>query len=328
MIKRSAAVLLSILMCLALLTPVRAEAASGTEAPSLLLSAADKLSGPSYDDYLREHGDPAGQLPDREIVIDAASVLPGEASYITSYAGRDAVLYWDAPDSACRWNFTAEEAGYYQLAFTFAGISDKSYDIIVDLKLDGKVPYENTENLKLRRTFLDETYFGPEDNAFDTNLKGDELMPTVVEQIEWQTQTAMDAKSFYSDPLLYYLSEGTHEIELTLKEEAFALASLTFEPRKAEKLRCRESGLGCLRRCRYERQASLVRSGKELLQERRHPFCHLRHRLRARDPGQRREHLLQHDRQEHLEGDRPGDQLGIRGAGKRLLPSGFQGQAV
>ena len=227
MIKRIAAVFLSIVMSLTLLSPVRAEAL-GAEDASLLLSAAPVSSGPSYDDYLKEHGNPAGKLPSAEITISAADVLPGDAAFITSYAGRDAVLYLDVPESSCRWNFSVEEAGYYQLAFTFAGISDKSYDIIVDLKLDGEVPYENTENLKLRRTFLDETYLGPDDNNFRTNLKGDELMPSVIEQIEWQTQTAMDAKSLYSDPLLYYLDKGTHEIELTLKEEAFALSSMTF----------------------------------------------------------------------------------------------------
>ena len=215
-------------MGLSLLTPVSAEAASGPEGASLLLSEAAPSSLPSYDSYLEEHGSPEGQLPDAEIVIPAADVLPGEEAFLTSYAGRDAVIYWDTPDTSCRWVFTAEKAGYYQLAFTFAGVTDKNYDVIVDLKLDGAVPYENTENLKLRRTFLDETYFSMTDNAFATNLNGDELMPTVVEQLEWQTQTAMDAKSFYSDPLLYYLSEGTHELELILKEEAFALDSLTF----------------------------------------------------------------------------------------------------
>ncbi|MBP5295141.1 MAG: hypothetical protein J6Y95_05410, partial [Lachnospiraceae bacterium] len=63
----------------------------------------------------------------------------------------------------------------------------------------------------------------------------DELMPALQEQFDWQTVTASDPKFQYPGPIYYYLTEGVHEVTLTLREEAFALQSFTFSNQEGAK---------------------------------------------------------------------------------------------
>ncbi len=185
----------------------------------------------SYGAYLAEHGAVTqDNHPDRTITIDACNYASMEDcnAYLTSYMGIDACLYWDEARGMVTWNFTVQEAGYYNLALDYCAISGKNYDIVIDLYLDGQIPYTNVQNINLHRLFADETYFDLDDNAFSVNSKGDELRPSLIEQLIWQTQTVTDAKGQYTGAMYFYLTEGEHTLSLALKEECFVLRSLSF----------------------------------------------------------------------------------------------------
>lgn len=199
-------------------------AAPSSDRVSDVLQTADRSS---YGAYLSAHGDPSAQTPDARIELFAQDALETDA-FLTDYLGKSGVLYWDTQETAYSWKFTAEQAGYYRLALTYAGIAGKHYDITLDVLLDGAVPYTNTQGVKLHRLFLDETYVGMNDNVFRTNIKGDEIMPSLVEQYEWQTQLLYDSQSAYSEPLYYWLDAGEHTLTLRLKDESLALASAVF----------------------------------------------------------------------------------------------------
>ena len=205
--------------------PVSA-AGEDTSAPELSVTP----SG-SYGAYLAEHGQPSGEnRPDDEIVIDAAQFVSMEdcQAYLTSYMGQDNVLYWDKEGGTVTWKFRVEQEGYYQMAITYCAIAGKNYDMVMDVYLDGQIPYSNAQNINLHRKFIDETYFGLDDNAFETNLNGDELRPNLVEQFDWQIQTVTDAKSQYPGPLYFYLTKGEHTVSLGLDEEYLAIRAITF----------------------------------------------------------------------------------------------------
>lgn len=180
-----------------------------------------------YAAYLNEHGDPAGQTPIERIVLPASDALETDA-FLTEYLGKEGVLYWDKQNTSYSWKFKAATAGYYHLAVTYAGIADKNYAITMDVSIDGTVPYLNTQGVKLRRLFLDETYVGTGENVFRTNLKGDEIMPSLREQFDWQTQLLTDSQSQYAQPLYYWLGEGEHTLSLMLKSESIAISEIVF----------------------------------------------------------------------------------------------------
>lgn len=183
-----------------------------------------------YSEYLLTNNFKEDGRADREIRIPAAGVTAEDASgeYITAYQGRDNCLYWDEQGSSMTWEFDVEQEGFYNLALDYCGISWKNYDIVMDILLDGEVPFENAQNVNFHRLFLDETYFGMTEHAFHTDVKGNEMRPTLMEQLEWQTQLAYDPKDEYAAPLYFYLSQGKHSLTLTLKEEAVAISEIIF----------------------------------------------------------------------------------------------------
>lgn len=169
-------------------------------------------------------------FPDTVIDIPAAG-FSGErdsGAFVTDYQGRENSLCWEQAGGSVTWSFAAAQTGWYQLAITYCAIAGKNTDILMDIALDGGVPYANAQNVALKRLFLDETYFGLEDNGFAVNLKGDELRPALVEQLQWQTQVILDAKDQYPGPLYFYIEAGQHELTLSLKESSVVLYAMQF----------------------------------------------------------------------------------------------------
>lgn len=181
-----------------------------------------------YAEYLSA----AGTEKETSAVIEvaAADFVSEEASgaYVSSYMGEEGCLYWDTVGGSVTWEFDVAEAGLYNLALTYCGIAGENYDIVLDVLLDGELPYENAQNVSLRRLFLDETYFGMDDNAFAKDAKGAEIRSSLTEQYDWQTEWITDSKNEYPGPLQFYLSEGRHTVTLALKEESMALKALRF----------------------------------------------------------------------------------------------------
>ncbi len=192
-------------------------------------SAAGSL--PDYGAYLASQ---SGETAGEQIILPAADFASEENSqaYVTDYMGEESCLYWDVQGGRITWEFDVKEAGLYNLALTYCGILGKNYDIVMDVLLDGEVPFENAQNVSLRRLFLDETYLNMGENIFLTDAKGNELRPSLSEQYEWQTSYITDPKAEYPGPLWFYLSEGKHTLSLTLKEEAVALKTLAFVSEK------------------------------------------------------------------------------------------------
>ncbi len=181
-----------------------------------------------YEVYLSTAGT-AGEASD-VLEIAAADFVSEEGSgaYLSSYMGEDGCLYWDTAGGSVTWEFDVAEEGLYNLALTYCGISGKNYDIVLDVLLDGEIPFENAKNVSLRRLFLDETYFGMADNAFAKDARGGDVRPALMEQYEWQTEWLTDSATVYPGPLQFYLTEGRHTVTLMLKEESVALKALHF----------------------------------------------------------------------------------------------------
>ena len=225
--KRWISCLLTVAMLLGAVLPVTG-VAEQTAQPS---DGETNISGTSYSEYLQEHGPVTDEnRPDAVIEIaagDFTEIRDAEA-YLKDYMSKDNSLYWEKAGGMITWSFQVEQTGYYALNVDYCAIAGKGYDIVVDFLLDGSAPCTAVENVNLHRIFMDETYFGMDDNAFDTNVAGDELRPSLVEQFDWQTQTVTDARSEHTGPVYFWLTAGEHQLSVKLKEECFALWGFTF----------------------------------------------------------------------------------------------------
>lgn len=225
--KRWISCLLTAALFLSAVTPA-AGAAEETTQPS---DWETDTSGTSYSEYLAEHGPVTDEnRPDAVIEIAAGDFteIRDTEAYLRDYMGRENCLYWEKEGGTVTWNFRVEQTGYYALDIAYCAIAGKNYEIVVDFLLDGSAPCTAVQNVNLHRIFLDETYFGLDDNDFNTNLVGDELRPSLVEQFDWQTQTVTDARREHTGPVYFWLTAGEHQLSVSLKEECLAIGGFTF----------------------------------------------------------------------------------------------------
>lgn len=206
---------------------------TGTEDPEwadVRGGGADDLDIKTYEQYIATYGGSRDNRPEERIRISGAEFTAEQDSgaYVASYMGRENSLYLEQAGGSVTWEFTVEKSGWYQLGLTYCTIPGKSDNITVDFLLDGAVLFAGAGNVNIRRQYMDETYLSLEENAFATNLKGDELRPALVEQLNWQTQVIRDSKEQYPGPLYFYLEAGSHTVGVRLVEGALAIGALEF----------------------------------------------------------------------------------------------------
>lgn len=188
-----------------------------------------------YGTYLARHGEVTEKnTPDEPIVIEGAAFQETKdcSAYVRGYQGREACLYYDEPGGCVTWEFSVAEEGYYLLDIEYCPISGQGYDIVVDIALDGRVPFRNARNINLHRLFTDETYYGMDDNAFQTSSNGDEIRPAMTELFTWMAQTVTDPLNQYTGGLYFYLEKGSHTFSLGVSEETAAFSRFIFHQEK------------------------------------------------------------------------------------------------
>lgn len=226
---------IALLLCAALIGSCLPAAAAVDEGGGDSLELSDAIpaldsGAESYGRYIAEHGGSRDTRPDAVIRIEASdfSEQREAGAYVTTHMGREGSLCWEETGGVITWPFQAAESGWYQLAVTYCAIPGENGDVAVDILLDGAVPFAGAANVDLRRQYMDETYLSLEDNAFATNLRGDEIRPALIEQEMWQTQAVRDSRAEYPGPLYFYLEAGEHTLSLRLAEGALFLGALEF----------------------------------------------------------------------------------------------------
>ncbi|TAH73681.1 MAG: extracellular solute-binding protein [Anaerolineaceae bacterium] len=182
----------------------------------------------SYYDYLTKYN--GANHPNQVIEMKANQYIAQDHAdaIITSYNGRDDILYWTSQEGMVTWEFQVSEEGFYNLFIDYCPVEFKSGDIQLGIRLDGDFPFANAKTITLPRLFLDETYKGYKDWEFEKDIKGNELRPKVNEIFEWQSFGIIDKDGQYNGELEFYLSEGTHTLSLELQMEALAIDNIRF----------------------------------------------------------------------------------------------------
>lgn len=178
----------------------------------------------------------AGTFTDGNIKGEDESVVT-----IKDYADAKGVsrkaLVWDyteAGDASTNKNtgytfeFTVESEGLYYLNFDYVSIAAANAEIARDVYIDGVLPFAEAIGVPLFKNYVEngevtQTYVGDK-------YEGDDIRPSIVENLVWLNQSVYDNQYRESLPLQFYLSAGQHTLTLNFSSQPAVFSSISFIP--------------------------------------------------------------------------------------------------
>lgn len=228
------------------------EGAKDAEAVVAPIAAADFDESLSEGEVIRLT-DPKGILSTDE--KDPNGYTDGLSAYVLS-----------PEDGKVGYTVDVPETGYYNIAVSYFPFSYLCYDeesgeilaaptsleiddLTVDGKMiegntvaierivmiDGSVPYKEARNIAFSRIWKDEIAVDNDGNpiepdedgrAFRKDVAGNEIRSKKYEDPAWRKDTLHDSNAFYTDSFKFYLTEGTHTIQLDSTREPVLLGSI------------------------------------------------------------------------------------------------------
>lgn len=185
---------------------------NGVKAAGKNQTASESLSlngkANKYSAYAEKYS--AKQSPDKSIAINAAerfTAKDGAKVSVGKYEGKSQALLWNSTGGNISWSFNAETAGKYLIRMTYASLNDNATDIQLGLRLDGKSPFFEAEQLTLVKCFESES-------EIKQDSRGNDIRPKQVSYKGWVTASFADNTGVMDTPYEFYISEGQHTLTL------------------------------------------------------------------------------------------------------------------
>ncbi len=209
----------------AVLTLAAADATVGTEDTVPLYVEQDSYSD-YYDMYAEEH------RPEQEILIRGSSYTACEyekdadvsiGSCGTEYAqeNKDDILIWNAADGSVTYRLDVPETGVYCMEFSYLPIPSNMANIELSILIDGKTPYDTASRATLNKVYVN-------NGEIKLDSRGNQIRPSQKQIGMWRTSPLWDVEGLFNVPLIFYLEEGEHELQLEVTKGYFALEYLKF----------------------------------------------------------------------------------------------------
>lgn len=152
------------------------------------------------------------------ITLDAKSVdLSSNATRKASLDGVSDVVDISNGGSI-EWHFHADQTALYTLKILYYNLPGNS-DFLLSFYLDGKMPYQEANNISLKRVWKDV-------GTIKTNPIGNDVNPSQVEVNEWISSYIRDFGGFHTAPLQLYLPQGDHVLKLSNLREPIAVKNV------------------------------------------------------------------------------------------------------
>lgn len=112
------------------------------------------------------------------------------------------------------------ETALYWINFDYLSNDDSILPIELSFKVDGEYPFYEARNLKFETTWIT-------DGKADIDRYGNEIVTMPEKDKRWESKYLMDASYRYTEPLLVYLTEGSHNFEITMGEGTVLLGNIS-----------------------------------------------------------------------------------------------------
>lgn len=173
-----------------------------------------------YDAYCGEF------RPDESISVSAEDFsFPDESAELSSRIVENKAVkaaVWNKSGGKVCCTVNVPVSGIYCLKADYSPLSETSQTIELSLEIDGKLPFKSASRLTLGRAWVNER------DIYDDS-RGNQIRPPQVQQEIRQSCFFGDPDGLFSDPLIFFLEEGNHEIAVYSGAGQIALEGLSFE---------------------------------------------------------------------------------------------------
>ena len=111
------------------------------------------------------------------------------------------------------------QTALYWLGFDYLSYDQSILPIEFALMVDGDYPFYEARNLSFETTWV-------QDSEISLDRYGNEIVTMPDKLIQWENKSLSDASYRYSQPLSIELTQGTHELVITVNEGKFLLGNL------------------------------------------------------------------------------------------------------
>jgi len=170
----------------------------------------------SYSDYYDLYC--SSERPEHEIIISGTDYKSGKDIYKDNYNGRKSAVLSSSSGSAL-YNIDICETGIYCIEISYCPLISVSPYIEFSLSIDNKIPYDTSSRLVLNRVWTNE-------NDIQQDSKGNQIRPSQVQNEIWCKSFLNDTDSLFSEPLIFYLEKGIHEIFLDFGRAGLAIENI------------------------------------------------------------------------------------------------------
>lgn len=151
--------------------------------------------------------------------VSAENFTYNENSKPVEVGGAKAALINEGGSVSLR--FEVSKRGLYPFSFKYYNVSENDNNFMVELKVNGKLPYAEAGNLSLARTWADKI-----SGEFEKDDTGNDIRPSQYCVDEWNEGYVKDGRGFYDLPYFVFFEIGSYEITITSLNQSIVLESL------------------------------------------------------------------------------------------------------
>lgn len=185
------------------------------------ISFSENISYTKYYDFYSDCN-----KPETEIIIDAMNYKTIENGEFLSEIYNEGYCLI-CPEKGCiSYEIDVPEAGIYCLEVNYYPIPSNSPSIEFSMMIDDNIPYDTASRLNLNKIWVNES-----DNIKDRH--GNQIRSSQIQIGRWCNSYLNDIDGLFSEPLIFYLEEGTHKISFDFKRADVAIEKFIFnQPEK------------------------------------------------------------------------------------------------
>ncbi|NLC68172.1 MAG: extracellular solute-binding protein [Clostridiaceae bacterium] len=173
----------------------------------------------TYDEYMQKRGNKKYANNQVEIYTNYVDKYLGDIEIKKGIGGYNEECVVTGERSFAEWHFDVEEEGFYSIEIEYYPLAGRGINIERILQIDGKIPFREASSIVFRKRWVDK-------EPVTENPGGNDVMPPQVQEPEWMTQYIYDTPGYYTEPLKFYLTRGTHTIALQSIAEPVAIRKI------------------------------------------------------------------------------------------------------
>lgn len=186
----------------------------------LVFSVAVTVSAKGYEEYYDKISSPASDSASINVTEYSAKNM--KVSKEDNYQGQSKVTVITDTKGEISWKFDIPSDGAYCLKVDYFPIESKNSQIEIGIKIDGKYPFKEAENITLKKLYKNLS----DEKKFDN--RGNEILSEKTQANLLISDYVRNFLGEFSEPYYFDLEKGSHTLTLVAVTDKLAIAGLEF----------------------------------------------------------------------------------------------------